>query len=241
MPPVSPKQAPGGRRSRTTLYVVVGAALAIAAAVAVAALFLRDGGSSAASSTPVVDLEGIPQEGMFLGAAGAKVTLVEYADVQCPACRHYTETLFPTLVDEYVRPGKVRNEFRGYPFLGEDSLKGQQFLMAAAEQDKLWQLQEAFYRNQGAENSGWLTDELIHDVASQIPGLDVDKLFADAQADGMAEAAQQQAATSQEELLEFTDQPYTPSLVVKVGDEKPYLIQVATPDQLREALDAALQ
>lgn len=221
--------------SRRTLLVVVGSALAIAAVVIAALVLLRDGGNSV-NSTPIVDLDGIPQEGTFLGSPDAKVTLVEYADIQCPACRHYTETLFPTVVDEYVRPGKIANEFRGFPFLGEDSLKGQRFLLAAAKQNKLWQLQEAFYRNQGAENSGWLTDDLVRKIAAQIQGLDVDRLFADAESEEVTQRAQQSLIDAQQAGIEGT-----PSLLVQVGDEEPYLIQVATPDQLREALDAALQ
>lgn len=236
MTPTSPKQAPGARSSRSALYIVIGAAVAVAAAIIVAVVFLRDDGTSAASSTPFADVEGIPQDGTILGPPDAKVTLIEYADIQCPACLNYTETLFPTVVDEYVRPGQINTEFRGFPFLGPDSIKGQQFLLAAAEQDKLWQLQDGFYRNQGAENSGWLTDELIRDVASEIPGLDVDQLFADAETDEMKQAAEQSKVDAQNAGVSAT-----PTLLIKDGDDEPYMIQVVSPDQLREALDAALE
>jgi protein-disulfide isomerase len=233
---MNPKKASSGRSSRKTLYIALGVALAIAAAIVVGAVLLRDDGTSAASSTPVVNLEGIPQDDTILGSPDANVTLIEYADIQCPACRSYTESLFPTVVDEYVRPGKVKNEFRGFPFLGTDSLKGHRFLLAAAKQDKLWQLQEAFYRNQGAENSGWLSDELIREVASEIQGLDVDQLFADAETDDLAQAAEQAVTDAQDAGITGT-----PTLLVKIGDEEPYLIQIVTPDQMREALDAALE
>lgn len=236
MTPTSPKQAPGTRSSRSALYIVIGVALAVAAAIVVAVVFLRDGGTGAVSTTPIVDIEGIPQDGAILGPPDAKVTLIEYADIQCPACRNYTESLFPTVVDEYIRPGTINTEFRGFPFLGPDSLKGQRFLLAAAEQDKLWQLQDGFYVNQGAEQSGWLTDELIREIASGIPGLDVDQLFADADTDKMEQAAQQALVDGQEAGIEGT-----PTLLIKVGDEEPYQIVVASPDQMREALDAALE
>lgn len=232
---MNPNQA-SGRPSRNTLLIVVGAALAIAAVFIAAAVLLRDDGTTAANPNAVVDLEGIPQDGAFLGAPDAKVTVIEYADIQCPACRMYMEELFPTVVDEYVRPGKVRNEYRGYPFLGDDSLKGERFLLAAAEQDRLWQLQEALYRNQGAENSGWLTDELIRGVAADIPGLDVDQLFAAAETDEIGQAAQQAAVDAQSAGVTGT-----PSIFVEIGDDEPYLIVAQTPDQMREALDAALQ
>lgn len=236
MATMSTREGPGGRPSRNTMIVAFGVALALAAALVVAAVLLRDGGTTAANPTPVVDLEGIPQDDAFLGSPDAGVTLIEYADIQCPACRSYAEELFPTVVDEYVRPGKVRAEFRGFPFLSDDSFKGQRFLMAAGMQDKLWQLQDALYRNQGAEHSGWLTDELIRDVAAGIPGLDVEKLFADAGTDEMGQAAQQAAAYAQNAGITGT-----PTLIVEIGDEDPYLIQVATPEQMREALDAALE
>jgi protein-disulfide isomerase len=233
---MSPKQASGGRSSRTVLLILIGAAVAIVAAVIVVVVLTRDDGATAVDGTPIVDIEGIPQEDVFLGSPDATVTLIEYADIQCPACRNYTETLFPTVVDEYVRPGKVRNEFRGFPFLGEDSLKGQRFLLAAAKQNKLWQLQEAMYRNQGNENSGWLTDELLREMASDIPGLDADQLFADAETDEASQAAQQAAEDAQNAGITGT-----PTLLVEVGDDEPYVIQVVTPDQLRDALDAALE
>ena len=115
--------------------------------------------------------------------------MIEYADPQCPACRLYTEEFFPTLVDDYVRPGKVKTEFRGFPFIGDDSVKAYRFLLAAAEQDKLWNLAEALYRNQGRENSGWVTDDLVRRLAGEIPGLDVDKLFADAGSERITQQA----------------------------------------------------
>jgi protein-disulfide isomerase len=163
------------------------------------------------------------------------VTLVEYADVQCPACRFYTLEMFPAVVNEYIRPGKVKTEFRGFPFIGADSLKGERFLLAAARQDHLWQLADALYRYQGAENSGWLTDDLIRERAAEIPGLDVDQLFADASRDDIAAAAEQTLTTGNEIGL-----PGTPTFLVRIGNEEPYLIQIKSLADLRAALDDAL-
>lgn len=213
------------------------------AALIVVALLLRGGNSPSANSTPAIDLSGIPQQGAVLGPKSAKVTLIELADVQCPACRYYTLSLFPTVVNEYVRQGKIKTEYRGYPFIGDDSLKGERFLLAAAEQNKMWQLMDAIYRNQGVENSGWLTDDLIRKLASEIPGLDVDKLFARAQSDEIGRKAQKVALSSQNEILKYMDRPGTPTLLVKIGAADPYLIQVGTgtPDDVRAALDDALK
>jgi len=81
------------RLSRRTVVIAFGIAIGAAVMLVVAALVLRNANSApAASATPVVDLEGIPQSGSILGSPSAKVTLIEYADPQRPACRLYTET-----------------------------------------------------------------------------------------------------------------------------------------------------
>ncbi len=224
------------RPSRRTVVLAFAVAIGAAAALVAVALLLRNDSSTPAPSvTPVVDLTGIQQHGAMLGSPNAGVTLIEYADPQCPGCRAYTENFFPTVVDAYVRPGKLDTEFRGFPFIGSDSIKGYRFFLAAAEQNKLWNLQEAMYRNQGGENSGWITDDLIRELASQIPGLDVQKLFADAGSAKITQEAEDAGAKARAAGIQGT-----PTLLVDVGDQAPYVIQFATVEQLRAALDDAL-
>lgn len=230
-------RSPGSDRrpSGRTVVLAFGIAIAAAAALVVVAVLARSDSSAPATETPVVELSGIPQEARVLGSPDASVTLVEWADPQCPACRTYTEEFFPTVVDEYVRPGTVNTEFRGFPFIGEDSVKAYRFLLAAGEQNRLWELQEALYRNQGGENEGWVTDELIRELASDIDGLDVDQLFVDAEReDIVAEAAGAEAVAQAAGITG------TPTLQIAIGDAEPYVIQFADVDQLRAALDDAL-
>lgn len=231
-----PKARRTDRPSRTAVALAFGIAIAAAVAlVAVAVLSRNDSSSSPPTANPVVDLAGIPQAGRVLGSPTAKLTLIEYADPQCPACRLYSEEFFPTLVREYVRPGRVRTEFRGFPFLGDDSVKAYRFLLAAAEQDRLWNLAEALYRNQGAENSGWVTDDLIRGLAAEIPGLDVDKLFTDAERADIRQQAESAGAAASAAGIGGT-----PSFLVVVGNEQPYAVQFGSVDQMRAALDDAL-
>jgi protein-disulfide isomerase len=199
------------------------------------ALIGRGGSSAAPTEDPVVDLSGIPQEGRVLGSPRASVTVIEWADPQCPACRVYTEDFFPTMVDEYVRPGTVNTEFRGFPFIGDDSVRAYRFLLAAGEQNRLWNLQEAMYRNQGGENGGWVTDELIQELASEIDGLDVDQLLTDAERPDIVAEAEGAVAAAQAAGIQGT-----PTLQISIGGGEPYLIQIATVDQMRAALDDAL-
>lgn len=222
----------GQTPSRRAIFVAIAVAALAAAALVAAALLLRDDSSPSASPTPVVDFSGIQQDGAFLGDDDTEVTLIEYADLQCPACRTYAESVLPVLVDDYVRPGRVRAEFRGLRFLGADSDKALRFVVAAGLQDRLWELQEALYRHQGRENSGWVTDDLVRDLAGEIPGLDIDELFAD------KDSAEVTALIEEDEARAQADEVSgTPTVLVQVGDQEPYAID---PSLLGPALDDAL-
>jgi len=50
-----------------------------------------------------------------LGAADAKVTIIEFGDYQCPFCRQFWKETLPRLKKEYIDTGRVRLIFRDFP------------------------------------------------------------------------------------------------------------------------------
>jgi protein-disulfide isomerase len=222
--------------SRRSILVAIAVAAVAAGALVAAALLLRDDGGSRGSAPAGVDLTGIPQDGSSLGDANAPVTLVEYADMQCPFCADWSEEMLPTLVTDYVRPGNVRADFRAVAILGADSETAARFVIAAGLQDRLWEFQEALYGRQGGENEGWVTDEVVREAAEEVPGLDVEQLFAD-------EESAEVAAQLQENMARFQADGATgtPTVMLQIGDQEPYMIQVGLdPEALSAALDDAL-
>jgi len=129
-------------------------------------------------------LDGIPQHGNVLGSPQAPVQLIEYADPQCPYCALYTLDVLPTLVRDYVRPGKVQLVFRGLWFLGQDSGTALAAATAAASQNRFWNVIDLLYRNQGAENA-WVTDSLLRSIVTAA-GADADRVFAARSSKGVA-------------------------------------------------------
>jgi len=113
----------------------------------------------------------MPQRGAVLGSPMAAVTLVEYADVQCPYCAQWARQTLPYIVENYVRTGKVRIVFRGLAFVGPESVTGLRAVIAAGAQNKLWNVIEELYARQGYENTGWVRGELPS-ALSAIRGLD---------------------------------------------------------------------
>jgi protein-disulfide isomerase len=59
---------------------------------------------------------------------------------------------------------------------GKSSAQAAPAAAAAADQNKLWHVVQLFYANQGVENKGWLSEQLVVAVAKATPGLDVKKL-----------------------------------------------------------------
>jgi protein-disulfide isomerase len=113
----------------------------------------------------------IPQNGRVMGNPNAPVHVVEYGDFQCPACHGFFQNVQPTLIDQYIKPGKVSFEFRDYAFIGPESLRAAEAASCAADQGKFWQYHDSLYLNQGAENSGALNDNRLKAIARGI-GLD---------------------------------------------------------------------
>ena len=89
--------------------------------------------SSRATPEPSL-FAGIEQHGAALGSPKAPVTLVEYADLQCPYCAQWARDALPTLVEDYVKTGKLRIVFSGMAFIGADSDKALRTAIAAGEQ-----------------------------------------------------------------------------------------------------------
>ncbi|MFI5028237.1 MAG: DsbA family protein [Solirubrobacterales bacterium] len=110
-------------------------------------------------------LAGIPQRGMLLGEPQAKVRLVEFGDLQCPVCKAFSEEIVPSVIDNRVREGKASIEFRNFTIIGEESIPAGAAAIAAGEQGRGWNYVDLFYRNQGRERSGYVTDEFLTAIA----------------------------------------------------------------------------
>ena len=83
---------------------------AFAAALSLTALTSR---ALAVPASEVTKPQALPD--MALGAADAKVTIVEYAASTCPHCAAFNKDVFPKLKSEFIDTGKVRYVFREFP------------------------------------------------------------------------------------------------------------------------------
>ena len=124
------------------------------------------------------ELHGIPQDGIAIGSPKAKVTMLVFAEPQCPVCRYWSLAIFPPILRLFVRTGKLRVLYEGQAYLGADSMPLLELAEAAGFQNKLWNVGELIYANQGEEGSGYGTLAYRQAIARGITGLDAQKAFA---------------------------------------------------------------
>jgi protein-disulfide isomerase len=193
-------QSKGGprrvRQANPKVLAIVGAVVVLAA-IGIGLALALGGGSKTANTYPAIGtlknglpgasdvqtlFKGIPQNGLTLGNPKAPVTMIEYIDLQCPFCQQFETQVMPDIIAKYVKTGKVKVEARILKFIGDgqphnDSERGRNAMIAAAKQNKGFNFSEILYYNQGTENTGWLSDDMVGQAASSIPGLRVHDLL----------------------------------------------------------------
>jgi hypothetical protein len=160
------------------LVRLVPAAIILAALLAVAALGISAGGAGndreQVQREVAALLKGIPQDGAILGWQTAPITLLVFADIECPTVKRFVEAHLPSIITTWVRNGSVKLEYRS---LRTDTSDERVFYrqeiatQAAGRQGKLWNFALTFLHEQGEVRTNYATDDFLTDVASQVPDL----------------------------------------------------------------------
>jgi protein-disulfide isomerase len=92
-----------------------------------------------------VPVQGAPA----LGQDGARVTIVEFSDYQCPFCRRHSTEVFPEIVKDYVKTGKVRYVFRDFPIasLHPQAHRLHEAAHCAGDQGRYWQMHDRLFED----------------------------------------------------------------------------------------------
>jgi protein-disulfide isomerase len=237
---------------RNRRLLLLGGAILAAVIVVVVAIVVSQGGSDDGGAAPAAsggqaqqsqsaDVEelfrGIPQQGVTLGEPDAPATLIEFADLQCPFCAQYTTGALPTVIQDYVRSGRLKMQLRLLRFIGPDSERGAEVAAAATLQDKGWDYSDLFYRNQGQENSGYATDAFLERLARETPGVDVNQLESD-----LGTPPAQRLIRQAERQANQLGVSGTPTFFIRKGNGAPQKLQLSSldADSVTAAIDSAL-
>jgi len=102
------------------------------------------------------------------GNAAAKVTVVEFADYQCPYCKRFEQSVAPDLLKQYVDSGKINFVYKHSAFLGQESIWAAQAAECAADQGKFWEYHDLLFNKQNGENGGTFTKENLIKFAQEL-------------------------------------------------------------------------
>lgn len=136
-----------------------------------------------------VDIGNLPIQ----GNKNAKVTLIEFADFQCPFCGAVTglspnnpvasqlkgqdptwSPYLPGIMEDYIKTGKAKFAYRDFAFLGAESNDAANAARCANDQGKFWEYHDKIFSNQSGENKGTFSKDNLKKFGVEL-GLDIPK------------------------------------------------------------------
>lgn len=137
------------------------------------------------------------------GNPDAAVTLVEYADFQCPACAGYHDVV-QQLTETYGDDMKF--VYRHYPLtsIHANAFSAARASEAAGIQGKFWEMNDLLYTRQVQWNSASPVEELFETYASEL-GLDLEQYRSDYESAAVRSAVNEDL--SEARALGFTGTP----------------------------------
>ena len=172
------RQASARKRARQRRLMTF-AAVAVAAAVVLVATLIFLNQEDETSPAPAIAYENLQADGRFVGDPDAPVDFVVYSDFQCPFCKQFDDEDLPKIINTFVESGQVRVEWRPMPVISgfagippdsdeNESMQSAEAAMCAADQGAFWPYSEALFAEQGAENSGVFTTDMLKQTAAEL-------------------------------------------------------------------------
>lgn len=167
---MSKKPRPGSGRTFAAIVAVIAVIL-----LAIILVGNFSGGSSNNSSGEGSG-ESLNTSGQPLkGDEEAPVTVVEFGDYKCPACKDFHESVVPEIESQFIDSGDAAFHYVHYPFLSEDSTTAAEFSEAVYGElgdEAFWSFHDTLFANQPQNEGGDYFDqerlrELLQETASE--------------------------------------------------------------------------
>lgn len=118
-----------------------------------------------------IDYTGQP----YLGKADARVSIIEFGDYKCPACKSFHQLIVPLIVEEFVDTGKAKFYFINNSFINVDSHRAAQFaetVLLELGNETFWAFHDLLLSKQpddmSLERTDVLTDEYLEATLAEM-------------------------------------------------------------------------
>jgi protein-disulfide isomerase len=145
--------------------------LGVVALAGAALIYLARGGGAevTAVDAPPTPTDGPVFEGHAIGSDSAPVTIVEYADFECPACAQFAILTGPDVRQRLVATGQVRWIFRDLPLdMHRNSFTAHHAAQCAAEQGRFWEMHDQIFFNHGRWVAERRPERVLRDLAGAV-------------------------------------------------------------------------
>ena len=106
-----------------------------------------------------------------LGNEQANITIVEFADYQCPFCAQFNKETKDSIIENFVDTGKAKFMYKDL-IVNDGSDKASTLAAAAsycaAEQGMYWEYHDELFKNSKGENTGWVTKNSLMQFANNV-------------------------------------------------------------------------
>jgi protein-disulfide isomerase len=115
-----------------------------------------DSGNQPSAQTVKYEARG---DGPLVGSSGAKVTMVEFSDFECPFCQRFYKETYGSLKSKYIDSGKVKLQFRHFPLpFHANAQKAAEAGECASRQGKFAQYHDLMFSKAGTNVGLTLND-----------------------------------------------------------------------------------
>jgi protein-disulfide isomerase len=169
-------------------------------------------------------------KGKAFGNPAAPITIELFSDFQCPSCRNLHVTLLPSIMRDYVIPGKAYLVYKEFPLpMHNHSREAAALACAAARVGKYEQVADALFQNQPA----WSNDgKVFETVASALTPAEQKRVQTLAQDPAVQNEVQEDVLEGQRERVN-----QTPTMLIIKGGKKYPIAGTLPYDLLKRFLD----
>ncbi len=231
--------APGGGTGSNRLYVILG----IVAALALGSFAYSYFSGARTGATAPVELEGVEDserlvelaQGIELGDPDAEVTIIEFADYQCPACQQFATRVLPSVKRELVDTGLARYVFYDFPLSSahQHAFFAARAARCADDQDRYWDYHDELFRHQSEWARSGSPARLFSGYAADL-GLDRSEFDSCLRSDRYAELV-----TANQILGQRMGVSGTPTVLVSGGQGGATRVQNWDFENIRQAVEDA--
>jgi protein-disulfide isomerase len=205
---------------------------------------LRSGGGADMAIAPIEleisDMQQLAEmaPGVRRGNEAAPITILEFADFQCPGCGAFASTVKPQVDIGFIDTGAANFVFYDFPLT---SIHPHAFLAARAArcadaQDLFWAYHDELFRNQSAWSFAAAPPVgAFEDYAAQV-GLDQGEFRSCLRSDAYADVV-----TANMQLGQGLGVPSTPTVLVTRGNGEVHQVEAATIGEMYPEIQALVE